>query len=53
MHTARREVKDAIRREGKVKLCWVPPRQISAMARERVMADATTAQGNRRGHADC
>jgi hypothetical protein len=40
MHAAKREVKDAIRREGKVKLSRVPQREIIAMARERVMADA-------------
>ena len=40
MHAAKREVKDAIRCEGKVKLSRVPQREIIAMARERVMAGA-------------
>jgi hypothetical protein len=40
MHTAQREVKDAIRREGKVKLCKVPARDITAMAKARLFEDA-------------
>jgi hypothetical protein len=39
-HAAKPEVKEAIRREGKVKLSRVPQREITARARERVMADA-------------
>ena len=37
---AQEEIKDQIRRQGKVKLSRVPQREISAMARARVMADA-------------
>ena len=40
MHAAKREVKEQIRRQGKVKLPRVPARVITAMARERVMEDA-------------
>ena len=40
MHAAKQEVKDRLRREGKVKLSRVPQHEIIAMARERVMADA-------------
>ena len=39
MHTAKREVKDQIRRQGKVKLSKVPHRQIVAMARARLFED--------------
>jgi hypothetical protein len=39
MHTAQREVKERLRREGK-KLSKVPRRDIERLARERVMADA-------------
>jgi hypothetical protein len=37
---AQEEIKDQIRRQGKVKLSRVPQREIIAMARARVMADA-------------
>ena len=37
---AQEEIKDQIRREGRVKLRSVPRREIIAMARARVMADA-------------
>jgi hypothetical protein len=37
---AQEEIKDTIRRQGKIKLSKVPRREIIAMARERVMADA-------------
>jgi hypothetical protein len=40
MHAAKREVKEAIRREGKVKLRSVPHREIVAMARARLFEDA-------------
>jgi hypothetical protein len=40
MHAAKREVKEAIRREGKVKLSRVPHREIIAMARARLFEDA-------------
>ncbi len=40
MHTAKRDVKEAIRREGKVKLRSVPQREIVALANAKVMADA-------------
>jgi hypothetical protein len=40
MHAAKREVKEAIRREGKVKLSRVPHREIIAMARARLYEDA-------------
>ena len=37
---AQEEIKDQIRREGRVKLRSVPRRDIVRLARERVMADA-------------
>jgi hypothetical protein len=40
MHAAKQEVKDAIRREGKVKLLRVPARDITAMAKARLFEDA-------------
>ena len=40
MHTAKRDVKDRLRREGKVKLSRVPHREIIAMARARLFEDA-------------
>jgi hypothetical protein len=40
MYAAKREVKEAIRREGKVKLSRVPQREITAMARDRLFEDA-------------
>jgi hypothetical protein len=39
MHAAKREVKEAIRREGKVKLSRVPHREIIAMARARLFEE--------------
>ena len=39
MHTAKREVKEAIRREGKVKLSRVPQHEIIAMAKARLFED--------------
>lgn len=39
MHAAKHEVKEAIRREGKVKLSRVPQREIIAMARARLFED--------------
>jgi hypothetical protein len=40
MHAAKHDVKDAIRREGKVKLSRVPQREITAMAKARLFEDA-------------
>ena len=40
MHTAKREVKHAIRREGRVKLRSVPHREIKRLARARLFEDA-------------
>jgi hypothetical protein len=40
MYTAKREVKDAIRREGKVKLSRVPRHRIERLARDRLFEDA-------------
>ena len=40
MHAAKHEVKEAIRREGKVKLSRVPARDITAMAKARLFEDA-------------
>jgi hypothetical protein len=37
---AREEIKDQIRRQGKVKLSRVPQREITAMARDRLFEDA-------------
>ena len=36
---AREEIKDQIRRQGKVKLSRVPQREITAMARDRLFED--------------
>ena len=38
MRWAREEVKAQIRREGRIKLCSVPPREITAMAEAYVLA---------------
>ena len=40
MHAAKRDVKDQIRRQGKVKLSRVPQHEIIAMARARLFDDA-------------
>ena len=40
MHAAKHEVKEAIRREGKVKLSRVPQHEIIAMAKARLFEDA-------------
>jgi hypothetical protein len=40
MYAAKRDVKDAIRREGKVKLSRVPQHELVAMARARLFEDA-------------
>jgi hypothetical protein len=40
MHAAKRDVKDAIRREGKVKLSRVPRHHIERLARDRLFEDA-------------
>jgi hypothetical protein len=41
---AQEEVKARLRREGRVKLCTVPHREIVAMAEAAVMADAERAK---------
>ena len=41
---AREEVKPQIRREGRVKLSSVPPREITAIAEARLIADAVYRQ---------
>ena len=40
MHAAKRDVKDRLRREGKVKLSRVPQHEIIAMAKARLFEDA-------------
>ena len=40
MYAAKRDVKEAIRREGKVKLSRVPRHHIERLARDRLLEDA-------------
>jgi hypothetical protein len=41
MYAAKQEIKEQIRREGRVKLSKVPHRHIQRLARDRLMADAS------------